>query len=116
MNLNENELHASLAAALNRSNILIRRLDGTIEHWTSGCERLYGWTEAEALGRKSHDLLRTKFSAPLDKIQQEFLENGTWQGDLTQRHKDGRWLLISTEWAVLPGENGGPMRVISTHN
>lgn len=114
--MTDNELHVSLAEALNRSNILIRRLDGTIEHWTSGCERLYGWTETEALGRKSHDLLQTKFSDPMDKIHQELVTNGTWQGDLTQRHKDGRWLLISTEWAVLPGENGAPARVISTHN
>lgn len=114
--MTENELHASLVAALNRSNTLIRRLDGTIEHWTSGCERLYGWTEAEALGRKSHDLLQTKFTEPMDKIHKDLLANGSWQGDLTQRHKDGRWLLISTEWAVLPGEGGAPLRVISTHN
>ena len=60
--LDQNELQTSLAEALNRSNILIRRFDGTIEYWTRGCERLYGWTEEEALGRKSHDLLKTKFS------------------------------------------------------
>ena len=114
--MTQNELHTSLYEALNRSNILIRCLDGTIEHWTSGCERLYGWTEAEAMGRKSHDLLKTKFSQPLERIQAELLAHGIWQGDLTQQHKDGRWLLISTEWALLPGENGSPLRVISTHN
>ncbi len=114
--MTQNELQASLAGALNRSNILIRRFDGTIEYWTRGCERLYGWTEAEALGRKSHELLKTKFTEPFEKIQKHLLENGSWQGDLPQQHKDGRWLLISTEWALLPGENGDLPRVISTHN
>lgn len=114
--MTQNELQTSLYEALNRSNILIRRLDGTIEHWTSGCQRLYGWTEGEALGSKSHDLLKTKFPVPLEKIQAELLARGAWQGDLTQQHKDGRWLLISTEWALLPDEDGAPLRVISTHN
>jgi light-regulated signal transduction histidine kinase (bacteriophytochrome) len=52
----------------------------------------------------------------VEEIQEELLANGSWQGDLTQCHKDGRSLLISTEWAVLPGEDGGPMRFISTHS
>ncbi len=110
------ELQNSLLEALNRSNILIRRFDGTIECWTLGCERLYGWTEAEALGQKSHELLQTKFAMPVETINEEVLAKGSWQGDLTQRHKDGRWLLISTEWALLPDENGAPSAVISTHN
>jgi PAS domain S-box-containing protein len=114
--LTKDELQISLAEALKSSNILIRRLDGTIEHWTRGCERLYGWTEAEALGRKSHELLRTKFPEPIEKIHDILSANGSWQGDLTQRHKDGRWLLISTELALLPDEKGAPPRVISTHN
>lgn len=105
-----------MTEAVNRSNILIRRFDGVIEYWTSGCERLYGWTEDEALGQKWHDLLKTKFSMPVEKILEELLANGTWQGDLTQQHKDGRWLLISADWALLPGENGAMPRVISTHN
>lgn len=68
------------------------------------------------MGRKSHELLKTRFPAPLAKIHEEMLANGSWQGDLPQQHKDGRWLLISTDWSVLPGEKGKQPRVISTHN
>ena len=114
--MTRDELQVSLSEALKRSNILIRRLDGTIEYWTGGCERLYGWTESEALGRKSQDLLQTKFPEPLDKILQVLMANGSWQGDLMQRHKDGRWLLISTDWSLIPGENDAEPQVISTHN
>ncbi len=64
----------------------------------------------------SYELLRTKFPEPLEKIEAELLAKGSWQGDLMQRHKDGRWILVSTDLAVLPGENGEPLRVICTHN
>jgi len=113
--LTQNELQESLEKAVDRSNICIRRFDGTIDYWTSGCERLYGWTAQEALGRKSHDLLKTKFPKPIAQIHAELLANGSWQGDLPQQHKDGRCMLISTDWSLLPGEEGTAPRVISTH-
>ncbi len=113
--MTQSELQNILAEAVDRSNILIRHFDGTVEYWTNGCQRLYGWSADEALGRNSHDLLKTKFPVPVAKIEAELLANGSWQGDLTHQHKDGRWLLISTDWALLPGEKGSAPRVISTH-
>ena len=106
---------ATLAGAVNRSNILVRSLDGTILNWAGGCERLYGWTEAEARGLKAHDLLRTRFPVPLGQITQELLDKGSWQGELFQQHKDGRPLLISADWVTLPVEGTGAPRVICTH-
>ena len=37
------------------------RLDGPIEFWNAGAERLYGFSPSEAVGRSSHSLLQTKF-------------------------------------------------------
>jgi PAS domain S-box-containing protein len=106
---------ATLAGAVNRSNILVRGLDGTILNWAGGCERLYGWTKAEALGLKAHDLLGTKFPVPLEQITEELLDKGSWQGELFQKHKDGRSLLISADWVLLPVEGTSAPRVICTH-
>ena len=36
-------------------------LDGPIEFWNVGAERLYGFAPNEAIGRNSHALLQTKF-------------------------------------------------------
>lgn len=110
------ELQESLAEALKRSNVLIRRVDGTIEYWSKGCERLYGWSEAEAVGRRSFELLKTKFPQPLELIEKELLAKGSWQGVVTQQHKDGRSLLISTDFTFLPSEKSAPLLVVSTHN
>ena len=115
--LTQNELVTSLTEAVQRSNVSIECLDGVIEYWTDGCERLYGWTASEALGRKSQSLLNTKFSAPLDQMRQELLARESWQGELTQSHKDGRSLLISTDWKLFrnPRKTDAELRVISTH-
>ncbi|CEF48852.1 unnamed protein product [uncultured bacterium] len=39
--------------------MLTWRLDGPIEFWNAGAERLYGFAQAEAVGRTSHALLRS---------------------------------------------------------
>jgi PAS domain-containing protein len=41
--------------------MLAWRLDGVIEFWNAGAERLYGIAADEAVGRDSHSLLKTKF-------------------------------------------------------
>ncbi len=33
--------------------LIVRDMDGTINYWTQGAERMYGWTKKEALG-ESH--------------------------------------------------------------
>lgn len=41
--------------------MLAWRLDGLIEFWNTGAERLYGFAPTEAVGHSSHTLLQTKF-------------------------------------------------------
>ena len=79
----------ALAGAIEQSNVLIRRLDGTIEHWTTGCTRLFGWSSEEARGQLAHELLKTTFPKSTEEIRRELLETGTWQGELHQTRKDG---------------------------
>src|SRR5271165_3599145 len=56
-----------LANLLTLSYMLAWRLDGSIEFWNVGAERLYGFALDEAVGRSSHSLLQTKF--PIDFIE-----------------------------------------------
>ena len=37
---------------------------------------MYGWAPEEAIGRRSHDLLKTEFPEPLEKIQERLMERG----------------------------------------
>jgi PAS domain S-box-containing protein len=110
----EDNLRA-LAGALEQSTVLIRGWNGVIEHWTSGCERLYGWTAQEAVGQVEHELLSTKFPAPLDQIEQQLLSSGTWQGELEQVRRDGSLVFVSAHWVLLSDHSDEPLSIIATH-
>jgi PAS domain S-box-containing protein len=89
----EGELR-DLLATLDLGAFIARDLDGTIRHWSAGCERLYGWTAAEAVGRSTHDLLQTRWPVPLAAIEGELERNGEWEGDLLHRTRGGQELAI----------------------
>ena len=103
-----------LAEALEQSNVFIRRWDGVVEHWTQGCERLYGWTAEEAVGQVARDLLKTEFPKPYVEIQRQLLEAQTWQGELRQTRKDGRAVFVAAQWVLVNAKSGNPL-VIATH-
>jgi chemotaxis family two-component system sensor kinase Cph1 len=110
----EDQLKA-LAGALDQSTVVVRRWDGVIEHWTAGCERLYGWTAAEAVGQMAHVLLKTTFPEPRDGIQAQLLAEGTWKGELERVRRDGSRVLVSNHWVLLRDSTDEPPRVIETH-
>ncbi|MDP5281225.1 PAS domain S-box protein [Sphingomonas sp. DG1-23] len=49
-----------LSEALEQSTVVLTNAEGDITHWSRGCEQLYGWTSAEALGRNKYMLLRSQ--------------------------------------------------------
>jgi two-component system sensor kinase FixL len=49
--------------------MFVRDFSDTITFWNRGAEQLYGWPKGEAVGKISHDLLRTVFPAPLQDIK-----------------------------------------------
>jgi PAS domain S-box-containing protein len=100
-----------LDQALDAAQALVRDLDDRILHWTGGAARLYGWSAAEAIGRVSHELLRTEFPQPLEAIREALLSQGRWQGELTHVAKDGRRLHISSQWVLLRDSGGRPRTI-----
>jgi PAS domain S-box-containing protein len=110
----EDSLRA-LAGALDQSTVIVRRWDGVINHWTAGCERLYGWTAQEALGQNVHELLKAKYPEPLQQIQQQLLLSGIWTGELEHVRRDGTRIFISAHWVLLSDGSEEPPSVIETH-
>ncbi len=105
----------ALAEALGQSTVLIRRWSGAIQHWTAGCERLYGWTAAEASGKIADALLETVFPTPLAEIERQLLESGIWQGEFQQVRKDRTLVVVSAHWVLVAGEKRQDPLVIATH-
>jgi len=91
---------AALTRAFSLAQGLVRDLDGRIVFWSDGAERLYGYTAAEAIGRRSHELLRTTFPRPLPELAAALLRDGQWQGELIDRRRDGTELAVASHWSL----------------
>ena len=60
-----------------------------------GCEERYGYTRAEAIGKRREKLLGTTVGgSAFDGVKSELLKDGHWTGELDQRTKDGRSLKV----------------------
>ena len=76
--------------------MLAWRLDGPIEVWNAGAERLYGFAQDEAIGRTSHALLRTEFPIDLAELRSQLLSGRTWLGELHHICKDGSKVVVES--------------------
>jgi PAS domain S-box-containing protein len=114
------ERHASMlreqAQMLDLANVMARDLDSRIILWNSGMEKMYGWTKEEALGKNSHDLLRTQFPGPLDDIVATLHRNGRWEGELVHFDKQGRQLAVTSQWVLHTDAQGKPAAILEVNN
>jgi PAS domain S-box-containing protein len=89
--------YASLLDLANDA-ILVIDLNGNIQFWNQGSERLYGWRAAEALGRNAHELLKTEFPVPLEDIRNWLRREREWTGELVHTTRDGTQVTVSSRW------------------
>jgi PAS domain S-box-containing protein len=89
--------------------ILVWRLPGPIICWNRGAERLYGFSRAEAIGRSSHDLLRTEHSMPPERFETMIERDGEWMGELTHRTRDGRRVVVDSRHVLMREADGGKL-------
>jgi PAS domain S-box-containing protein len=76
--------------------MLAWRLGGPIEFWNAGAERLYGFTQDEAVGRSSHALLQTKFPIDFAELCSQLRNGGSWLGELRHIRKDGGEVVVES--------------------
>jgi PAS domain S-box-containing protein len=76
--------------------MLAWRLDGPIEFWNAGAERLYGFAQDEAVGRTSHALLRTEFPIDFADLRSQLRDRQNWLGELHHTCKDGSKVVVES--------------------
>jgi PAS domain S-box-containing protein len=86
--------------------IIVWRRDGAIEHWNRGAEQLYGFTEGEALGRVTHELLKTIHPVPYLEVEAAMRKHGQWEGELRHYAKDGHEVIVSARHQLVLGTDG----------
>ncbi|NLF89319.1 PAS domain S-box protein [Candidatus Bathyarchaeota archaeon] len=85
--------------------IIIKKPDDTITFWSLGAEKLYGYTKAEAIGKKTNTLLKTTALEPLGNIIAQLKLAGKWSGELLHVTKLGRELAIQSYWLAKLGND-----------
>jgi PAS domain S-box-containing protein len=103
------------ARVLDLAQVMIRDMNAHIVLWSLGSEKLYGYTRAEAIGRVSHELLQTQFPEPVEKIKGTLHRDGTWEGELIHRKRDGSHVIVASVWVLHRDVNGRPLRILESN-
>ncbi|MBT1514078.1 PAS domain S-box protein [Bradyrhizobium sp. SRL28] len=100
---------------LSHDAIFVRDATDVITYWNAGAEELYGWPRKEALGQKSHALLKTKY-LPSAGTMEQLDDSNRWQGELVHTRRDGTEVWVVSRWAVQRDERGRPFATMETNS
>jgi PAS domain S-box-containing protein len=92
--------------------IYVKDIEGRITFWNKGCERTYGWNAHEALGCNAAELL---FEEPeeLEQAQAALQARSAWQGEMLNRTKDFRELIVEAHWTLVRDAQGQPAFILA---
>ena len=91
--------------------IIVRGIDHRVQFWNKGAERLYGWTESEAIGQSIVDLI---YSNDIDfyESNKKLLEMGEYTDEIIQKRKDNSALFAEIRWTLVKDDTGQPVSVL----
>jgi len=101
---------------LTHDTVFVRDMNDVITYWNRGARELYGWTSEQALGRVTHQLLQTRFPGPLERITEQLLGAGRWEGELVHTRRDGTQVIVASRWALQRDDQGRTIAVLETNN
>lgn len=77
-------------------SILVRGVDGVVRAWNAASAELYGWAEAEAVGRSVDDL----FGPGAAAVNPGLLADGRWDGLVRRRDASGAELVVEARQSL----------------
>ncbi|MEG4418976.1 PAS domain S-box protein [Microcoleus sp. LAD1_D5] len=96
--------------------LIVRDMDGTINYWSQGAERMYGWTKKEALGKLTHTLLHSIFPQRLAAISAQLEEQDYWEGEIIHTTNYDTKITVFSRWNLQRDEQGKPKAILETNN
>jgi two-component system, chemotaxis family, CheB/CheR fusion protein len=82
---------------LSRAPIFIWELEAGIVAWNRGAEELYGYSRAEAIGKRKDQLLETAVpGSSFEELKTRLRSDQSWTGEIRHRAKDGRALIVES--------------------
>lgn len=91
-------------------------LDWRANYWNRGAERVYGWKSEEAVGKKIHELLQSRFPVPQQQAKDQLMLYGTWEGEVTQTAHDARQVIVQLKWVLDCAAGNRPVGILEINN
>jgi PAS domain S-box-containing protein len=96
--------------------IIVWEFPGKIIYWNSGAQQLYGFSKEEAIGRGTHDLLRTEHPMPADAFEAILERERIWIGELKHMTRDGRTVIVDSRHVLVDMVDGAHRRLVLETN
>jgi len=108
------EQQTKQAALLDQTQdaITVRNLEGRLQFWNKGAEKMFGWTSSEAVGRTVFELLKENIP-DIEGAMDAMLRKGEWAGELQKVARDGRKLTIDARWTLVRNSEGEPDTILA---
>src|ERR1051326_8052145 len=81
-----------------RDAITLADSSGSILAWRPSAERLYGWKEAEVLGKNFLELVQAELPRPLAQIENILRREGYWEYEIKQTTRLGIQITVASRW------------------
>ena len=117
-NVLKDEQIRSQAALLDitREAIYVRDFSGRIIYWNEGARHLYGWSRAEARDKTVTELNLALDAGETARALQAVQEHNEWSGELRQKNRAGRALVVQSQWNLMREDDGRPKAILVVNN
>lgn len=78
--------------------------NGTIDFWSQGAEKLYGWSVSDTANNKISDMLFSHHHEQFDECIKTVIKTGKYQKELEQINRTGGKFFVETLWTLVKGE------------
>jgi PAS domain S-box-containing protein len=95
--------------------VIVRDYQNRIIYWNRGAEEMYGFSAKEALGRITHELLKTRYPENYKSIRKRLERDNRWSGELIHARKDGKTVAVFSRWSLDPDARGQPASILETN-
>jgi diguanylate cyclase (GGDEF)-like protein/PAS domain S-box-containing protein len=103
-----------LLAAAGQAIVAVN-LDRTVIYWNKAAEEMYGWSAAEAVGRRYLELIVRDETADRNEVMvQAMLRGETWSGDYEVTRRDGTKMWVFVTNTPMLGSDGALVAVIGS--
>ena len=98
--------------------IMVCDPEDRIQFWNKQAGQIFGWSAAEAIGRKGEEVLPRDAinAAKYQEARKTVLKEGNWQGEFATGTKDGKDVNIESRWTLVRDDLGNPQSILSISN